>query len=302
MTLLHPLFLVPAVFCLGAFLAWRSQGTDDWTRVASASVLVFLRPGSVGRAVNFALLALALVFAALSSPSMRADSANAYALDEGIIVLVDVSKSMALQDVSPSRINAARAVALQISAEAGARPSALVAYAGDAYLLEPFAVDRRQFDAFATALEVGLVPQEGSNLERALALARTVIDESGVGRARIVIVGDSGGFSDETAFVSRRLAELGHRVDVVLTADPATTAPVATNLGAAERTAQGGRGVLIGAIAGVDLSPLKLAGSLLDQGDTRQLALRSTDWRNLSHFILLLALPVLLLAFRQVRQ
>lgn len=304
MTLLHPLFLIPATCCLIAFLLWRNAGHDDWARVASAPVLGFLRPDGVARGLNFGLLALAVVLAGLVSPSLRADNANAYALDEGIIVLADVSKSMSLDDIAPSRINAARAAALQISAEAGARPAALIAYSGDAYLLEPFAVDRRQFDAFAAALEVGLVPQEGSNLERALALARTVIDESGVGRVRLVIVSDGGGFSGDIIFIARRLAERGHRVDVVFTADPATTSPVVADVNLTRETAEAGGGVLVGATAGaaVDITPLDLSGSLLDQGGTRELALRSTDWRNLSHFILLLAVPAMLLAFWQARR
>lgn len=305
MTLLNPLFLVPAILSFGAFLLLRSAGTsDDWRRVASSSVLGFLRPGGVAGGLNFPLLALGLVFAGLASPSLRADNTNAYALDEGIIVLVDVSKSMDLKDIAPTRISAARAASLQISAQVGARPAALIAYAGDAYLLEPFAVDRRQFDAFAAELAVGLVPQEGSNLERALALARTVIDESGVGRARLIIVSDGGGFGGEIGFIARRLAERRHRVDIVMTADPATTTPVAADIEAMAKTAQSGNGAFVGTGPGgaVDLTPLHLAGNLLDQGETRQLALRSTDWRNLSHFILILAIPAMLLTFRQVRR
>lgn len=304
MTLLYPLFVLPATVCLGAFLMLRTGAGDDWPQVVARPVLQFLRPDVGTAGFNFALLALAVIFMALTSPSTRADRANAYALDEGLSILVDVSRSMGVADLMPSRVVVARAAASQISAQAGARPTSLVAYAGDAYLVQPFAVDRRQFDAFVASLDVGLVPQEGSNLERALALATTTIEESGVGRARIVIVGDGGGFGTETGFIAGRLSERGHRVDVVLTADPATTTPVAIDMAAVERVVDAGGGVLIvaGPDGDIDLDALALGDSFLRQSRTFELALRSTEWRNLSHFLLLMALPAVLLLFRQVRQ
>lgn len=304
MTLLYPLFLVPAAVAFLAFFLWRTHGAaDDWGRVLARPVLAFLRPRGGAGGLNFALLAMAVVFAALVSPSLRADSARSYALDEGIVVLADVSKSMGLDDIRPRRIAAARAAALQISGQAGARPVALIAYAGDAYLLQPFAVDRRQFDAFAAALDVGLVPHEGSNLERALALASSVINQSEIGRARLIILSDGGGFASETGFIARRLAGKGHRVDVMLLADPATVTPVSADTSAMQRAADAGGGLLVGVgVDGLaDVAALGLSGSLLEQQPTVELALRSTDWRNLSHFLLLLAVPALLLAFRQAR-
>lgn len=304
MTLLYPLFLIPAALSLVAFLWLRSAGGgDDWMRVVARPVLDYLRPRFAASRLNFTLLALAIIFGALVSPSLRADNASAFALDEGIVVVADVSKSMALEDIKPRRINAARAAALQISAAAGARPSALIAFAGDAYLLEPFAVDRRQFDAFAAALDIGLVPQEGSNLDRALSLASSVVDQSEVGRARLVIISDGGGFTPQAVFIARRFATQGHRLDIVLTADPATTTPVSADVTTIQDVADAGGGVLLGAgsTGVVDIAPLNLSGGLFDGGQTVQMTLRSTDWRNLSHFLLLLALPALLLAFRQVR-
>lgn len=305
MTLLLPLFLVPALLCLALFFWFRSSAlADDWARVIARRVLDYLRPASALSGPHYALAGLALVFAALSSPAIRADASNASALAEGVIVMADVSKSMALTDVLPRRIYAARAAALQVSANAGARPAALIAYAGDAYLLQPFAVDRRQFGDFASELDIGLIPNQGSNLERALALASTVIDESRVSRAHIVILTDGGGVSDDTTFIARRMAGKGHRLDVVAFADPSTAAPVAADFAAMQRLADAGGGALLPASreGQIDIAALDLDGGLFERGATTQLALRSTEWRNLSHFVLLLAAPLLLLAFRQVRQ
>lgn len=304
MTLLMPLLLIPALLCLIAFFVWRNRAGDDWAKVMSAPVLAWLRPAADASRFNFVWAALAIVFAALATPAIRAEDQNSYALDEGVLVVADVSKSMSLQDVSPSRIVAARSAILDISKRAGARPAALIAYAGDAYLLQPFASDRRQFDAFAAALDVGLIPVEGSNLDRALSLALSVIDQSGIGHARVVLVTDGGGFDVNTPALARRFASRGHELDIAFVAAPQTTAPVSADLGLIADTAAAGAGRLAGVNqSGVlDVERLALDAPYLVRGETVQLSLRSTDWKNQSHYLLLLAVPFMLLVFRQVRQ
>lgn len=303
MTLLMPLLLIPAIACMAAFFLFRRRFGDDWPRVMSAPVLAWLRPASAASRFNFVWAALAIVFAALATPAIRAEDRNSYALDEGVMVVVDVSKSMSLDDIAPSRMVAARAAILDISARAGARPAALIAYAGDAYLLQPFATDRRQFEAFASALEVGLVPLEGSNLERALSLALSVIDQSGIGHARVVLVTDGGGFDAQSQAIARRFANRGHSLDIVFVAAPQTTSPVAADIDLVADAATAGNGRLTGVNpTGVaDIDRLGLDAPFLVSGQTVQLSLRSTDWQNQSHFLLLLAVPFMLLAFRQSR-
>jgi Ca-activated chloride channel family protein len=100
-------------------------------------------------------LALAVVLTALASPSIRAETENSHALNEGIIVLMDLSKSMTVADIGIDRLTLARSAALAISKGADARPLALIVYAGDAYLAQPFSLDRRAFDTFVNSLDRG---------------------------------------------------------------------------------------------------------------------------------------------------
>lgn len=302
-TLLHPLFLVPAVFCAVAAWRLRARGGDGWERVMSAPVLALLRPRAAAGNVNFALLALAIVFAALTSPARKADTENSYTLDDGLLVLADVSKSMTLTDIRPSRMAAAREAALAISAAAGARPVALIVYAGDAYLAEPFATDRRQFDAYARTLDHGLIAAEGSDVGRALSLARAVIVQSGVAHARLVLVGDGGGLDAGVTEIAARFARRGYRLDVVVTALPGATQPSATDAALVDAIAQAGGGAAVwaGPEGNVDLAPLALAGTVLPSGGLTHLSLLSTEWQNQSHYLLLAALPFVLLLFRRGR-
>jgi Ca-activated chloride channel family protein len=302
MTLLHPLVLLPAAAALAAYLLLRGRrGAGDWSRVLSPGVMRHLSAASGGRGRrNPALLALALVLVALSSPAMRGPGGEAYMPDEGVLVVADLSRSMTLTDVSPSRLSALKSVARGIADAAGARPLGLIVYAGDAYVAQPFSRDRGQYASFVAALAHGTVAEEGSDVGRALALASSVVRQSGLAHARVVLVGDGGGIDAAATDLARQMKGRGARVDVVLTALADTAAPGAVDMSAVTSLAHAGAGTVAAAtrIGAVDLVRLDLAGDPVG-GVYALLATEAMRWRNLSHYLLLCALPLLLLLFRR---
>jgi len=306
MTLLWPFSLVPAGICALALVWFRdNNGEDDWRRVIDRRISAALRPGgAAGGGPSLALVALVIVLVALASPSIRVDADTAYVSNDGVVVLADISKSMTLDDIRPDRLSAARAAASAISAQAGARPVALIAYSGDAYLVEPFAVDRRQFGSMVGNLQYGLIPQEGSDVTRAMALAASVIEQSGMRNTRIVILTDGGGFDPASVDAARRLAARNHRVDVVRFSTPDAAERSTPDSQSIAQAADAGQGELIEAASdgNVDIASLEIATPLLSGGGISQLTLHSTDWRNMSHFLLLLAIAPVLLLFRRARR
>lgn len=305
MTLLFPLFLVPAAVCaVAAFVVRTSSLRDDWKRVLDGRVLAALLPTSTHSRFNVSFLALAVVLTALASPSIRAETENSHALNEGIIVLMDLSKSMTVADIGIDRLTLARSAALAISKGADARPLALIVYAGDAYLAQPFSLDRRAFDTFVNSLDRGLIPQEGSLPARALSLAASVLEQSGVGRARIIILSDGGGFGAQTTEIAARIAAHGHTLDAIAFAPSKASMPVAADFAAFRATIDAAGGVLanLDANGNANLAALDLAVPFFGDRGLTQLALRSTEWRNISHYLLLLALWPMLLMFRETRR
>jgi len=305
MTLLLPLFLVPAVASLVAAFIVRTEGErDDWQRVLDRRVLAALRPAAPGASINLALVALAIVLAALASPSRRSEAQSSHAVAEGVIVLVDVSKSMEQVDVAPDRLAAARAAALAISKAAGARPVALIAYAGDAYLVEPLTVDRGAFDGVVAALDDGLIPQPGSVPSRALSLAASVLEQAGVGRARLVAVSDGGGFDSATVEIASRIAAHGHRLDAILVAPNYAAASREHDIAVFGQTIDAGGGVIaqLDIHGNVDIAALELELPYFAAPGATRLALMSTEWTNLSHYLLLLAVVPMVLLFRESRR
>lgn len=300
---LYPWLLIPAgLFLLRYLVRSPLLRGDDWAKVLSAPVLAFLRPGASPKGGRDPVwLALAVGFAALASPALPREAAEAYKPTEGLLILVDLSRSMTLEDLPPTRLAAARAAAERLIDEAGTRPAGLILYAGDAYLAQPLAQERTQIRKFLAALEPGMLPTEGSNLGRALALARGIVEQNGLSAARLVLVGDGGGVSPEAESEARLLAAQGARLDVLRvaaagTADPSPIDPARLE---ALATAGGGRLLRPDGLGSFDLGALALDAP--PRGDFLRLAVTVGGWRNLSHWLLIFSLPILLWLFRRAK-
>jgi Ca-activated chloride channel homolog len=302
MSLVHPYWLAAALVSLVLFVFLRRRvNEDDWRRVLSREVHAALTAGveRVGRR-DLTFLLLALVFLALSSPSIRAP-AQAWQPDQALMAVVDLSRSMTLADAGPSRLTAARAAAADIGRFAGARPAGLIVFAGDAYLAQPFSTNRAQYASLVAALDHGLVAEPGSDPSRALTLAATVLRQSGVATARLVLISDGGGFGPASVDVARLLAGRGVTVDGVMVAPAGTGSPDAPDPAAFAATVEagGGRLVTVDANGNPDLGALDLQRTGGQRLSMLPLELATTDWHNLSHWLLIAGAPLFLLLFRR---
>jgi Ca-activated chloride channel family protein len=304
MTLLYPWWLVAAALCLALYWFSRRRTADGWRRVIDAKVLNYLRPIAPPASRQLYWLIAAIIALALSSPSVRTADNRVFKHAQGWLILVDVSRSMTLEDISPNRLSAARDVAMQIARAAGARSTTLIAYAGDAFIISPPSFDRELFDSSANLLEYGMVPNEGSNLSRALSLAKNVIDSSSMLYARVFIVGDSGGINSRAETAITQMADNNHRIDVILTGrdNPDNASPIDT--GVVEKFADngGGRLVRVDPLGRLDLNELALEEKTRQRDWLVGTGINSISWSNQSHWILLCALPLWLYAFWRERK
>lgn len=299
--LLHPLWLVPAfVLFLLAFFVKRKARSDDWEHVISKSVLRYLRTSNddQGVGINYVLLAAAVCSLALSSPAIRSSTDDALLHSTHWLVLLDVSKSMTSTDIAPSRLSAARNTLLQLSKEANSRSMGLIVYSGDAFLASPPAFDKRQLEETAALLEHGIVPHEGSNLSRALSLATSVVTDSQLIDGRIFLLTDSGGVNNTTEAAARFLSSQGQQLDIIVFGSTDGDPNIAVNQSQVEAlaTAGGGKTIRASNFGEVDLGAFKLNDA--PSSDFFSADLSSLQWKNQSHWIVLLLLPLLIQLFR----
>jgi Ca-activated chloride channel family protein len=168
--LLNLLWLLPL---LGALLFWtRARRRRDLARIAAAPVLRGLAPADLAarRAWQAVLLSLGfgLLLVAAARPQLGFQWRDVERHGVDIAVVVDVSRSMDAQDVSPSRMERARREVLDLCAALPGDRLGLVVFAAGAYPRVPLTLDH---DALLTILEevdTTTLQAQGTSLPAAL--------------------------------------------------------------------------------------------------------------------------------------
>jgi len=300
--LLHPLWLIPALLFLIAFFLVGSNKGSDWQRVINSTVLGYLQ-GQKNQSNRWhpGFLFAAIACVALSGPSIKASDSETFKHTQGWLILADVSRSMTLEDIVPSRLSAMRDAALKLSARANVNSTTLIVYAGDAFIVAPPSFDSANFNNNVGLLEYGTVPIDGSNVTRAFALALSVIEGTGLINARVFVLSDTGGFNNRANAAIARLTQLGHRTDLILFGSNDADNATPFDLAMAQTMADTGGGNLsiADALGNVNLAKLDLHAQEFDSEFLTQSGITVLQWKNVSHWVLLLGIVPLLLMFRR---
>jgi Ca-activated chloride channel family protein len=208
--------LVAALLVLGGLALVRSVlRFGDRDRVEA----LVTAPSSKRRAAKGVLLvlAIALAFAALAQPQYGRGTRLIPATNLDVVVVLDYSKSMYAQDVTPSRIARAKAeVARLIKDLPGARFAA-VAYAGEP-LGFPLTSDGMAIAQFFRQLDPNDMPIGGTAIGRALHHASELLardPKSRDHRRVIVLVTDGEDLEGDPVAVARSIGQSGTTIHVV---------------------------------------------------------------------------------------
>ncbi len=293
--LLRPYWLLalPVILVLGWIGARAARRMGSWDRAVDPHLMVAMR--AMGRVETgrggggwWPVLAALGVALALTGPAKQTREASGYRNLDGVLLVVDISRSMVTDPAFAEGIVAARTVA----AVAGSRQTGLVVYAGDAYLALAMTTDARALGGALALLDEETAPDAGSDAVRGLALAREVLAQAEIAYADVVLLTDGGGIDGAAMAEATRMAEIGMALSVV---------HVPTERGTGEEPgralAQAGAGTFATAA-----DPYPVADALAGRVAT---ALAQTDyalvlWRDYGRYLLLLALLPLLMLFRRV--
>jgi Ca-activated chloride channel homolog len=160
-------------------------------------------------------VALAFGFLALAGPRLG------YTLrpllhDEGaLIIAIDISNSMAAEDLGIARLTAAKAVVRQILEKERGKVG-LVAYESVAEIIAPLTTDREAVADLAASLTTGELALPGSNPGAAVLTSLEALERSGSASKRIVLISDGEDQSDLLARAIESAREAGTPVSTVL--------------------------------------------------------------------------------------
>lgn len=208
--LLALLLLLPLALLLGV-AAWRARRTA-LSRFAHGEVLRALLPPGVNRArgwqVALTTLAAGLLAVGAAGPRLGFDWEQRRMEGVAIVLVLDVSRSMDAQDVSPSRLERARREIVDFVGLLRGDAVGLVVFAAGAYVRIPLTVD---YDTLLWAVDdttTGTIRAQGTALAGALDAATQMLSRAeGSGKA-VVIVSD-GEAHDDDAEVDQAVARAG---------------------------------------------------------------------------------------------
>jgi len=170
-----------------------------------------------------------LLIVALMGPAQQQPS-PLFQRDDVWIWMLDVSHSMQADDVAPTRLLQARYRLMELLGQAAGRRIALIAFAGDAYLITPPTDDRQTLSYMLRALNPDVMPVAGSAPESAVKLALALLARNGKAEGRLLLITD-----DLNPQQAHRISSLLHD-----TQQPLDVLSVGTEQGAAIPLGSGG--------------------------------------------------------------
>ena len=170
--------LVPIALVL--FLLWRQQSaTRRWQAVIAPHLLEHLvvRPKGRSWLRPSLLLGPVLVLATLSAagPSWRREPPPFTQDTAPLVIALDLSESMLVEDIQPSRLRRAQQKATDLLAERKGARTGLLAYAGSAHMVLPLTDDPSVLEAYITSLEPSVMPVPGDDPVAALREAEAML-------------------------------------------------------------------------------------------------------------------------------
>lgn len=175
---LHLLWLLPLTAV--SLLISSRQKRRAMQRIADPDLLERLtgaeRKGSRFLKGLFLLASLGFMIFALAGPRWGTHYQEVTQKGVDIMVLVDVSRSMLVEDIEPNRLERARREILDLLRVVEGDRVGLIAFAGAAFVQCPLTLDYAALQMFLSALAPDLIPVPGTDLGAAIESAEVSFD------------------------------------------------------------------------------------------------------------------------------
>ena len=186
---LYLLGVLPVIFILRRFLNWRFR---QKITVALPDQNMHWRIISLLRYIPDFLIFGCLTCIILSLARPQKANVRIEQTSEGIdiLLLLDVSKSMLVEDFKPNRLEVTKKVAIDCVRGRNYDRVGIVLFSGEAYSLSPLTNDYTMLNEYIADIYFGIVPEGGSAIGTALGVATNRMRESNTKSKVIILISD----------------------------------------------------------------------------------------------------------------
>jgi len=194
---LNPLWL--ALLPLAWLLCWmffkRFKSHSMWSELCDEHLLRILVPkASHSKTTNWLAWVLIVLFSlmilAAAGPSWRTQPIPLFESAASRVVVLDLSRSMMAEDVEPTRFKRAVFKAKDLINANKDGQTALIAFAGAAFVVSPLTDDSKTLLNFLDALKPDIMPVQGSRIDQAIIMAEKILEGSLSSTSHIYILSD----------------------------------------------------------------------------------------------------------------
>src|SRR6266516_2533352 len=208
------LFLTPILIAF--FIRAERRGLRRLQEFVSARLLPHLA-GTVNRprrALRFGLqlVGLSLGLVSLAQPRWGYTFEDVKRKGLDLLIAVDTSRSMLSNDVQPNRLERVKLAAQDLINELQGDRVGLIAFAGRALLQAPLTIDYDAAVTSITDLDTKSIPEGGTNISEAIALAIRTYGKSAIGNRALIIFTDGEELSGDAVTAAKTAADAGVRI------------------------------------------------------------------------------------------
>jgi Ca-activated chloride channel homolog len=313
------LAIIPVTFLLWK-LVKRQLVNKHWESVCDPELLPYILVGKAGskNILNIILASVVslLMIISLAGPSWERLPQPVFQKESALVIALDLSLSMYSDDIKPSRLERARFKISDLLNIRQEGQTALLVYAGDAFVVTPLTDDVKTINSQLTALSPSIMPAPGSNTKSAITKSVELLKQAGISQGHILLITDEVDSIYENSIVQAR--ESAYTVSI-LGIGTEEGAPVALGDGGflkdsagtivipklnqkelSKLAGLGGGYYETSQVADTDIERLnRLFNSGLDEGDESETEFKTDQWQEFGPWIVLFILPIVAFGFRR---
>lgn len=188
--ILYLLWLVPALVVLYWYIQKNQNKLLEKFAGTKLHKILFPERSLFKSAIKYGvfLFGLTILILAVANPQIGTKIEDVKQVGIDVYILLDVSRSMAAEDIKPSRLEKARFEISKLIQKLEGDRIGLIVFSGQAYVQFPLTSDYAAANLFLNAVDFNSVPQPGTNIGSALDLAlKSFRYDDGTKKAIVII-------------------------------------------------------------------------------------------------------------------